>query len=267
MKKKALTHLISTDKPNVVDQICRFDYGLAVAKVADIGYPAQHLYITTDEEIIGEQWMIDTFTGKLEKGNKNCSYKLMKRKVVATDNPELWTIYSKNTAVNPKTGEEKEIILYSSEGVAKIPLSFLKEYVEKQPKEVMLEYEQVQINCPDDIEGCEVLHMKEVLKLNSSGEVIISSVDLETELAKILLKYIDSEQLGELLDDLKKGNFRFLSSKEKDVYEFKSVSPVEEEKFSRDEMKRCLTSAGIAIELSNIQLSKLAQWFDKNYPV
>ena len=88
--------------------------------------------------------------------------------------------------------------------VAKIPLSFIKEYVEKQGmKEVMVEFENKEIDCPDGIEGCEVLHMKEMLKLDSNGCIIIHSAkEDKLEVLKNILekagvrKYLNINNFG-----------------------------------------------------------------------
>jgi hypothetical protein len=139
--KKALTHLIATDNDNPTQvHICKMPQsgrltlhaaGGEFRKYTSMGYKPHFLYITTDEEIKIGDWAI-TKKGELFMATKDNNHPIYgDRKIVATDNPELWYKGLRHEADSVR----KQI-------VAKIPTSFLREYVEKQPKEVMLEYEE-----------------------------------------------------------------------------------------------------------------------------
>src|ERR1017187_2112371 len=52
MKKKCDVVMLPTeDWENTKNQICLFGYGLNIAGCDNIGYPVQHLYIMSDDEI------------------------------------------------------------------------------------------------------------------------------------------------------------------------------------------------------------------------
>lgn len=107
-------------------------------------YQPQHLYFTTDEEIKEEDWLIST-NAKGESSLHQCIgssekyydvkgnfglFKEICRKIVATTNPDLW-----------HTLKERPFKQIGTNGVAKIPSQFIKEYIKHPVTEVLLEIE------------------------------------------------------------------------------------------------------------------------------
>lgn len=134
-------------KPNKKGQICKFDYGLAIAEQADMGYKGQHLYLTLDEKIKENDWYINfdihevpdlptradyskTNEFSLEPYSKYC------KKIIATTNPELW-----HTLQTYGQYEKSE---WSTVGIPRIPSSFIEAYVKAQGSidKVNIEYEE-----------------------------------------------------------------------------------------------------------------------------
>lgn len=57
IKSKVVT--IESKSPNKKDDICKFSYGLNIAAIDDIGYPAINLYFLSNEEIKEPSWCLD----------------------------------------------------------------------------------------------------------------------------------------------------------------------------------------------------------------
>lgn len=164
MKQTNQVYLIPTDKgSNIGINNERNPPILYYTKHRAVHYEAQHLYFTDDSVIKEGEQRLHINSGAIRKAvaydikhwNKNYC-----RKITATTNPELWLMAAKSGSKGP---------IYN---IAKIPTSFIKYYIKNPIKEVELEYEEVEIPCPDGIEGCEVYHAKMQLKLTPQGEVI-----------------------------------------------------------------------------------------------
>lgn len=183
---KASVHLIATTEWKN-ECIGRFvDTGnLIYNKKNDKDIPrgqAHYLYTTTDEEIKEGDWYIffNADGTKEVRKDKNDAHGMCScQKIVATNNPELWTkkYHSPIGSMN-----------FVSKGVAKISESFIPVYIKEynagnRIKQVKLEIQRKEIDCPDGIEGCEVYHCIEVLKLRADGSVIIHTFK-EKELKK-----------------------------------------------------------------------------------
>jgi len=156
-------------------------------------YP-QHLYFTNNEEI-KKGWFIDY--GVLDQSGyptlakvkpstdltfiNHSDKKPYIHKVIATTNPDLWSI-TPNECPQCKegfTGSEYCMICsthkthFTTKGVPKIGLDFVEAFVRKQGKikEVMLEYE-----ADVQYQGQHFSGFKDKLKLRSNGTVIIHPV-------------------------------------------------------------------------------------------
>ena len=187
--KEHQTIMLPTNIPNKVNQLCKFAYGLAIATVADIGYPAQHLYFISDELIKEGDWVINIMhsaEGVSKIGNEfadeiTISYVQARtdryKKVIATTNPDLWW---KDTPMGHK---------YS--GIPKINTTFIEAYVKEQGKidKVLLEYFTAFVAgnymntcsiCKQDFNGTDKLGFvcpnHPFLKLKSNGFVIVHPV-------------------------------------------------------------------------------------------
>jgi len=205
MQKIVQVHMLPTDKKAVIHEStssCGQLYArnsVAIVQKGEIGY---HLCFTSEEEIKEGDWIIDSAKNvrkALRDANKE-EAKSMARgiglgKIVATTNPELW---SKLGSKDTDGGTWMKI--------AAIPLSFVKQYVEKQVKEVKLEWieqcERVERNCIYPDCTCKV-----GLKLDSQGCIIISDVqDTWSDVWTAYCKYRDTHPeiyVGQFLEWLK----------------------------------------------------------------
>ncbi len=123
--KEVKVIMLPTKKANIKGQICQFDYGLNIAGVEDIGYPAQHLYFVCDENIKKGEYGLDTFI-------KNCLPNPIKFDELEE---ELWA----------KDKHWKKVIATTDIdiGLPLIPDSFIQDYVKVEGKidEVMVEWD------------------------------------------------------------------------------------------------------------------------------
>lgn len=139
--KKVQVVMLATDKLNKKNDICLFDYGLNIALKEDIGYPTQHLYFLSYEEIKEGDWVLSIWDNEweipyiLSLKDSKLEYHSNAKKIIATTNPELY-IHQKETISKP------ERIFY----LPRPSNSFIQKYVEEYNKgnvitEVMVEYE------------------------------------------------------------------------------------------------------------------------------
>lgn len=108
---------------NGIGDICKFDYGLAVAQREDIGYPPYDMYFVTDEKV---EWLDYYYSPKMkivdQKDSKTSKLPKWCKKVVASTNQEL--------------------LIPIDKPFAKIPLDFIRDYIleEEKPVKVLLKY-------------------------------------------------------------------------------------------------------------------------------
>lgn len=166
MQKIVQVHMLPTDKVDRKQHVLwtnKNGYLLHTHSSATNITP-QHLYFTSDKEIKEGEWAITT-RGELFKATKENNNSIYgDKKIVATTNPELWRDGLQDVG---KAGYSVDDFVPT---IPKIPLSFVKEYVEKQGniKEVSLEYYRYQEhNMP----------YRDSLKLDSQGCVIISPIE------------------------------------------------------------------------------------------
>ena len=148
MYKECSVILLPTDNINKIGDICMFPYGFNIAAITDIGYPTQHLYILSDEEIKEEDWFIRNkeihqcyISNSAEVGfktNKNSVYcgidtfwnKIYCKKIIATTNSELtkqvWSSDGKTIMAESNLPRPSE--------------DFIKSYCEKPIDKILVEY-------------------------------------------------------------------------------------------------------------------------------
>jgi hypothetical protein len=160
---KAQVHLVDSDKPSHIawrrgESMMILDH-----------YPKT--LIEKDDEIKEYDWFISPRFGLMQAGGKLWKGdKIRLPKIVATTNPELWTVYSKRIAKNPATQQEIPLILYSSEGIAKIDISFVEAYIDSWGKSKLIR----EVLLKDEYYG-EFPKLKR-LKLRANGSVITLSI-------------------------------------------------------------------------------------------
>jgi len=149
MDKKCKVVMLPVDKEyNDKGDLCLFDYGLNIAGVSDIGYPPQHLYLVSDEEIREGDWEYDevikeinqaTSKDRLDFYNKSDSGHF---KIIATTDLEL-VEYCKGVHRLGEGCNLNNKCIYPDCRPAKIPESFVQAYVkaEGKIKNVNVEYE------------------------------------------------------------------------------------------------------------------------------
>lgn len=285
MKYLHQVHVLPTDKGHGIplERMIQLFKELGISEIKDTTpNKLSHIYFTSDEEI--KDWMLQPEHNsvqdfrKMPKSTAAIAYeKNGWRKIVATTNPELWTVKRREIVENPKTGEASDVVLYSSEGVAKIPLQFIKEYVEKPVKEVNLEVDTCPIDSNGNIIGTNMPYpyealvanhtIKYSLKLDSNGCVIVSPVKhtwdtLWTNWCNWRethsVKYI-----GQFLEWMKENYHNPIP---------KSVSPIEEKMYTRSKIREDIYPLWRVANFdgygSNTDLADKAfnKWFDKNYP-
>lgn len=178
-------HLIATDKESQLVMEAShgqgFINGLKWDSISHIKHPYGgnwlpfELYLTSDEEIKKGDWCM-----YIDGGSKDI------RKVKYIKENDLWftedtfskrhnvvKIIATTTHLTQSLGEKVRGLKL----LPKIPQDlislYIKRYNEGSPlKQVWLETEDKVVECPDGIKGCEVLHLKKELKLNSDGSVI-----------------------------------------------------------------------------------------------
>lgn len=129
-KMKVKVIMLATNEVNAKNQICKFDYGLAIAGTdADLGYPAQHLYFISNKEVqVGDWYIAERNTGK--KLSKCC-------------NKHEGMIISEHGYYPYDIEECKKVVATTdtSLNIPLIPQSFVEKYVKKNGviDEVMIE--------------------------------------------------------------------------------------------------------------------------------
>lgn len=167
MKKKALCILLDTDQCN--SNIALHNNKLVIGTgpfVVSPNWTPKHLYFTSDEEPEKDEWCIQLGFSRLEQWiNPNGLDKSLRRKVIATTNPELWYKGPFNEALQRKTyGDVPRI---GDDFVE----AYIKAYNEGHPiTEVMLEYWDWFKN------GYDGTIVNKHVKTRSNGTVIISPV-------------------------------------------------------------------------------------------
>lgn len=216
---------------------------------------AHHLFFTIKEPIKHECWCIshETNTVRFIKPPFSDNLHDFWHKIKATTDKELQS--------DDKT----------KGGLPKIDVQFVDQFLKQNGdiKEVMLEYE---YNGATGLPMDEEQHQAYSPKLTPDEYVIVTNVveDKEKMLARLLLKYVPLEQFEQMLDDLKSGNFRIVSSNDKNVYDIKGKV------FTREEFKKHgLEIFNFGMSVQN-EISKPSffispkiqyeQWFDKKYP-
>lgn len=183
MKKKHPIHLISTDKPSKVGSLIILEElkgnTLILVKKGQVEEinrystkSSQFLYITSDEEIKDHEHSIDISTNKLILKTERGYGRLNLRKIIATNNPELW-----KECTNYITESCKNICLNCSP-IPKIDEQWIKDvyipaYNSGKPiTEVEIEYDEHL----DGIKYSSKTNTTYTLKL-SNGNVIISPIE------------------------------------------------------------------------------------------
>ena len=152
MKKLLPIILLESNQINKIGDICKFDYGLNIAGKADIGYPAQHLYIIDPEAKIEEgDYVIEDIGGTVYGPIDKESIIENPKKIIATTDKSL-------RLPEPK---DKNIEIYNYL-LPRIPESFIKSYITNPVKEVFVEFDSI-----------EWLKDADTLKLTSNNEIII----------------------------------------------------------------------------------------------
>lgn len=202
---KGNVHLIATDKGSTLglsncNRLYNFPQGA-------VHHEAQHLYITTDEEIKEGDWVLSTFD-KWAGTNKQLLPELGKiisitdsaylidsfngdtnnrwnkghsRKIVATTNKNLWCNGLKRDGAS--CSKNNLCTFPTCDGaIAKIDTQYIEEYIKlfnegKAPKTVWLEKEECQTTKQEDYQYFDNhksnLNYVQVLKLKPDGSVIV----------------------------------------------------------------------------------------------
>ena len=136
MEIEAKVHMLPTEDGVIFLNRATGTLVTSIPNVAKKLYPAQHLYITTDEEIKEGDWYLmnmkyptQSASGEVEKGNyDNC------RKIIATTDPRLYTTCT--CALKDSHGIE-------CGPLPQIPQSFIEDYCKAGGiDKVMVEYEE-----------------------------------------------------------------------------------------------------------------------------
>jgi hypothetical protein len=132
MNKEAKVHMLPTEDGVIFKNRATGTLVTSIPNVAKKLYPAQHLYITTDEEIKEGDWFIWLKYNFIEKATKKDNNKDC-RKIIATTDPKL---------LKPQI---KQVNWIGSERIwslPQIPQSFIEEYCKAGGiDKVLVEYE------------------------------------------------------------------------------------------------------------------------------
>lgn len=171
MKKEATPIIIPTDKQTEIFREAgdKLEYGIASWHSLDIIW--YYMYLVTDDRPKNGEWgitydLLDALVLQYPGGlDERRSWK----KIVAITNPELW--------IREIRGGHK--IITPVRGIPKIPQSFIQEYVNKEGKidKVILEYESLSTNVMMN------MPFKEYPKLTPNGEVIVSLIEVESQVS------------------------------------------------------------------------------------
>lgn len=193
MLKKVQIHILPTDKDAAFFTNKKFPEIFQVGDntVDNPKWQGQHLYFTSNEEIKDHEPSINIEHNTLIIRTERGYGRLNLRKIVATTNPELWysserTERGKFENLSREEGIHKANFKPTS--ISRIPLDFIKKYVEQEGniKEVELEYGNI-TNTRNHTEKYQV----EFLKLRSDGTVIIHpNEDVVTKSLKALDEFI-----------------------------------------------------------------------------
>lgn len=239
----------------------------------------QHLYLITDEEIKEGNWFLSDERNNIHENNGTPIWVLLQctsvengwintktkgigynpswtRKIVASTDPRLWEYEGHKGAI------------YTLK-IAKIPQSFIEQYIDSQGtiKKVMLEEEYDNDNCTSVSKDYNKIKK---LKLNSSGEVIIHLINQEWD-------YILGTEYKEYLKGNKNPDAfpKWLINNYLPPQKRTDIHPLGQKMYTREEIKTVITDLLYRLSKSDLKLMKeenrveefVKRSLDKYYPL